>query len=166
MILEGVRRMLSTRWRTRPQRLQASNGLEAIELAHSLHPDVIVMDLDILSWTGPKPRAVDQIYQWSSDISVLAVTGQNDSENPAWIKDDCDVFIEKAVRVDETGRGRKAVVAQIGSRNGSGEGSQLFLIPHLPFPFPIPHSPIPHSPFPIPPLRSIISLSVQRKPAQ
>jgi CheY-like chemotaxis protein len=36
-----------------------------------------------------------------SDIKVLAVTGQNDSEKSRLIRDDCDAFIEKPFQVDE-----------------------------------------------------------------
>ena len=80
---------------------QASNGLEAIELAHSLHPDVIVMDLDTPIMDGAEATRKIKSNPSLADIKVLAVTGQNDSEKSRLIKDDCDAFIEKPFQVDE-----------------------------------------------------------------
>lgn len=80
---------------------QASNGLEAIELAHRLHPDVIVMDLDMPIMDGAEATRKIKSNPSLADIKVLAVTGQNDSEKSRLIKDDCDAFIEKPFQVDE-----------------------------------------------------------------
>jgi CheY-like chemotaxis protein len=99
--LEGVRRMLIYALEDDYNVLQASNGLEAIELAHSLHPDVIVMDLDMPVMDGAEATRQIKSNPSLADIKVLAVTGQNDSEKSRLIKDDCDEFIEKPFQVDE-----------------------------------------------------------------
>jgi len=99
--LEGVRRMLIYALEDDYNVLQASNGLEAIELAHSLHPDVIVMDLDMPVMDGAEATRQIKSNPSLADIKVLAVTGQNDSEKSRLIKDDCDGFIEKPFQVDE-----------------------------------------------------------------
>jgi CheY-like chemotaxis protein len=99
--LEGVRRMLIYALEDDYSVLQASNGLEAIELANSLHPDVIVMDLDMPVMDGAEATRQIKANPSLADIKVLAVTGQNDSEKSRLIKDDCDAFIEKPFQVDE-----------------------------------------------------------------
>jgi CheY-like chemotaxis protein len=99
--LEGVRRMLIYALEDDYSVLQASNGLEAIELANSLHPDVIVMDLDMPVMDGAEATRYIKANPLLADIKVLAVTGQNDSEKSRLIKDDCDAFIEKPFQVDE-----------------------------------------------------------------
>ena len=99
--LEGVRRMLIYALEDDYNVLQASNGLEAIELAHSSHPDVIVMDLDMPVMDGAEATRQIKSNPSLADIKVLAVTGQNDSEKSRLIKDDCDEFIEKPFQVDE-----------------------------------------------------------------
>jgi len=80
---------------------QASNGLEALELAHIVHPDVIVMDLDMPVMDGVEATRQIKSNPSLADIKVLAVTGQNNSEKSRLIKDDCDAFIEKPFQVDE-----------------------------------------------------------------
>jgi CheY-like chemotaxis protein len=99
--LEGVRRMLIYALEDDYSVLQASNGLEAIELANSLHPDVIVMDLDMPVMDGAEATRHIKANPSLADIKVLAVTGQNDSEKSRLIKDDCDAFIEKPFQVAE-----------------------------------------------------------------
>jgi len=99
--LEGVRRMLIYALEDDYSVLQASNGLEAIELAHSLHPDVIVMDLDMPIMDGAEATRQIKANPSLADIKVLAVTGQNDSEKSRLIKDNCDAFIEKPFQVNE-----------------------------------------------------------------
>lgn len=99
--LEGVRRMLIYALEDDYNVIQASNGLEAIELAHSLHPDVIVMDLDMPIMDGVEATRQIKSNPSLAGIKVLAVTGQNDSEKSRLIQDDCDAFIEKPFQVDE-----------------------------------------------------------------
>jgi CheY-like chemotaxis protein len=99
--LEGVRRMLIYALEDDYNVLQASNGLEAIELAHNLHPDVIVMDLDMPVMDGVEATSQIKSTPSLADIKVLAVTGQNDSEKSRLVKDECDAFIEKPFHVDE-----------------------------------------------------------------
>src|SRR5262249_61523197 len=88
--------------------LQASNGLEAIELAHSLHPDVIVMDLDMPVMDGAEATRQIKANPSLADIKVLAVTRQNGSEESRLIKNDCDAFIEKPFQVGEMAKAGKA----------------------------------------------------------
>jgi CheY-like chemotaxis protein len=99
--LEGVRRMLIYALEDDYSVIQASNGLEAIELAHIVHPDVIVMDLDMPVMDGVEATRQIKSNPSLADIKVLAVTGQNNSEKSRLIKDDCDAFIEKPFHVDE-----------------------------------------------------------------
>jgi len=99
--LEGVRRMLIYALEDDYSVIPASNGLEALELAQSLHPDVIVMDLDMPVMDGVEATRQIKSDPSLADIKVLAVTGQNNSEKSRLIKDNCDAFIEKPFQVDE-----------------------------------------------------------------
>lgn len=99
--LEGVRRMLIYALEDDYNVTQASNGLEAIELAHIVHPDVIVMDLDMPVMDGVEATRQIKSNPSLAGIKVLAVTGQNNSEKSRLIMDDCDAFIEKPFQVDE-----------------------------------------------------------------
>jgi CheY-like chemotaxis protein len=99
--LEGVRRMLIYALEDDYNVTQASNGLEAIELAQTVHPDVIVMDLDMPVMDGVEATRHIKSNPSLADIKVLAVTGQNNSEKSRLIKDNCDAFIEKPFQVDE-----------------------------------------------------------------
>ncbi len=80
---------------------QASNGLEAIELAHTVHPDVIVMDLDMPIMDGVEATRQIKADPLLADIKVVAVSGQNNSEKSRLIKDDADVFIEKPFQLSD-----------------------------------------------------------------
>jgi CheY-like chemotaxis protein len=99
--LEGVRRMLIYALEDDYNVSQASNGLEALELAQTEHPDVIVMDLDMPVMDGVEATRRIKSNPSLADIKVLAVTGQNNSEKSRLIKDNCDAFIEKPFQLTE-----------------------------------------------------------------
>jgi CheY-like chemotaxis protein len=99
--VEGVRRMLIYALEDEYNVSQASNGLEAIELAHTLHPDVIVMDLDMPVMDGVEATRQIKANPQLADIKVVAVSGQNNSEKSRLIIDDCDIFIEKPFQLSD-----------------------------------------------------------------
>lgn len=98
---EGVRRMLIYALEDDYNVSQASNGLEAVELAKSEAPDVIVMDLDMPVMDGVEATRLIKANPLLSHIKVLAVSGQNNSEKSRLIKDNCDAFIEKPFDVSD-----------------------------------------------------------------
>lgn len=99
--VEGVRRMLTYALEDDYNVSQAANGLEAIQLAHSVHPDVIVMDLDMPVMDGVEATRHIKSNPQLSGIKVLAVSGQNNSEKSRLVRDDADAFIEKPFDVTE-----------------------------------------------------------------
>jgi CheY-like chemotaxis protein len=99
--VEGVRRMLIYALEDDYNVSQASNGLEAVELAQSESPDVIVMDLDMPVMDGVEATRLIKANPLLRHIKVLAVSGQNNSEKSRLIKDDCDAFIEKPFEVSD-----------------------------------------------------------------
>lgn len=99
--VEGVRRMLIYALEDDYNVTQASNGLEAVALAETEHPDVIVMDLDMPVMDGVEATRRIKANPLLSSIKVLAVSGQNNSEKSRLIKDSCDAFIEKPFQVSE-----------------------------------------------------------------
>jgi two-component system, cell cycle response regulator DivK len=93
--LEAVRQMLTYALEDEYSVIQATNGLEAVQLAEAEHPDVIVMDLDMPVMDGVEATRRIKTNPQLSHIKVLAVSGQNNSEKSRLIRDDCDAFIEK-----------------------------------------------------------------------
>ena len=80
---------------------QATNGLEALQIAEVEHPDVIVMDLDMPIMDGVEATRRIKTNPKLSHIKVLAVSGQNNSEKSRLIRDDCDAFIEKPFELSD-----------------------------------------------------------------
>ncbi|MEP7337095.1 MAG: response regulator [Acidobacteriota bacterium] len=99
--LEGIRRMLIYALEDDYTVCQAANGLEAIERAHAEHPDIIVMDLDMPVMDGVEATQRIKANPQLSDIKVLAVSGQHNSEKSRLIRDNADAFIEKPFEVDD-----------------------------------------------------------------
>ena len=93
--LEPVRRMLTYALEDDYTIMQASNGLEALQIAESEHPDVIVMDVDMPVMDGVEATRRLKANPLLADIKILVVTGRNNSEKSHLVKDDCDAFIEK-----------------------------------------------------------------------
>ncbi len=93
--VEGVRRMLIYALEDDYTITQASNGLEAVTLAETERPDVIVMDLDMPVMDGVEATRRIKSDPELSHIKVLAVSGQNNSEKSRLVKDNADAFIEK-----------------------------------------------------------------------
>lgn len=99
--LEGVRQMLTYALEDDYNVLQATNGLEALQIAEIEHPDVIVMDLDMPVMDGVEATRRIKTNPLLSHIKVLAVSGQNNSEKSRLIRDDCDAFIEKPFELSD-----------------------------------------------------------------
>lgn len=115
--VEGVRRMLTYALEDDYNVSQASNGLEALQLAESEHPDVIVMDLDMPVMDGVEATRRIKSNPRLAHIKVLAVSGQNNSEKSRLVKDDCDAFIEKPFEVND--------LVEAVKRLADGNGSQI-----------------------------------------
>jgi CheY-like chemotaxis protein len=99
--IAGVRRMLTHALEDDHSVSQAANGLEALRLAEVEHPDVIIMDLDMPVMDGVEATRRLKADPRLSDIKVLAITGQRQSENSRLVQDSCDAFMEKPFRVAE-----------------------------------------------------------------
>ena len=97
--IEGVRRMLTQTLEDEHRVVQAHNGLEAVRLAATENPDVVILDLDMPVMDGVE--AMRQIKQNFSTIKVIAMTGQPKSENARSVQELCDAFLEKPFRVAE-----------------------------------------------------------------
>jgi len=99
--IEGVRRMLTYALEDDYAILQATNGLEAIEVATRDQPDVILMDLDMPVMDGVEATRRIKADPQLAHIKVLAVSGQNNSEKARLIVDSCDAFIEKPYAIPD-----------------------------------------------------------------
>ena len=110
--VEGVRRMLIYALEDNYNVSQAANGLEALELAQTENPDVIVMDLDMPVMDGVEATRRIKSNPLLSHIKVLAVSGQNNSEKSRLIKDDCDAFIEKPFELSDLVEAVKKLAVQ------------------------------------------------------
>lgn len=99
--LEGIRRMLVYALEDDYAVVQAANGLEAITVAESEQPDIIVMDLDMPVMDGVEATRQIKSHPQLSGIKVLAVSGQHNSEKSRLIRDNADAFIEKPFEVSD-----------------------------------------------------------------
>lgn len=99
--LEGVRRMLVYALEDDYNVIQAANGLEAISVAQSEQPDIIVMDLDMPVMDGVEATRQIKAHPQLSAIKVLAVSGQHNSEKSRLIQDNADAFIEKPFEISD-----------------------------------------------------------------
>ena len=99
--IESMRRMLMRALEDDYCVSQAANGLEAVRLAETEHPDVIVMDLDMPVMDGVEAARRIKASPKLAGIKVLAMTGQCNSENSRLVRDSCDAFMEKPFRVAE-----------------------------------------------------------------
>lgn len=81
--------------------LQASNGLEAVQVAERDHPDLILMDMDMPVMDGVEATRLIKTNPDLKDIKVLAVSGVESSERSRLILDMCDAFIEKSHDPDD-----------------------------------------------------------------
>lgn len=97
--IEGVRRMLTQSLEDEHQIVQANNGLEAVRLAQTESPEIVILDLDMPIMDGVE--AARQIKQQGPAIKIIAMTGQHNSENARLVKEICDAFLEKPFRVTE-----------------------------------------------------------------
>ncbi len=107
--IEGVRRMLTQTLEDEHRVFQANNGLEAVRLAESENPDLVILDLDMPVMDGVE--ATRQIKEKFAHIKVIAMTGQHNSENARMVKELCDAFLEKPFRVSELRATLKSVLA-------------------------------------------------------
>ena len=117
--VEGVRRMLSYALEDDYNITQASNGLEALQLAEVENPDVIVMDLDMPVMDGVEATRRIKSNPHLSHIKVLAVSGQNNSEKSRLVKDACDAFIEKPFDVSDLVEAVKRLADRVESADTS-----------------------------------------------
>jgi len=99
--LEGVRRMLVYALEDDYDVRQASNGLEALAVAATERPEVIVMDLDMPVMDGVEATRRLKANPDLAGIKVLAVSGQHNSEKARLIQDDADAFIEKPFEIGD-----------------------------------------------------------------
>jgi two-component system, cell cycle response regulator DivK len=77
---------------------EAANGQEAVDIASSLYPDVVVMDLAMPIMDGWEATRRLKSNPKTSSIRVMAVTGHSDAEHRllAW-RAGCDDFFSKPV---------------------------------------------------------------------
>jgi two-component system cell cycle response regulator DivK len=125
--LEVVRRMLIYALEDEYMIIQASNGLEAVELAEAELPEVIVMDLDMPVMDGIEATRRIKSNPQLSHIKVLAISAQESNDKSSLVRDDCDAFIEKPFEIAdlvETVR-LLAKVEDEGKRGKEGERDRL-----------------------------------------
>ena len=101
---------------------QASNGLEAVSLAKTLHPTVVLMDLQLPEMDGVE--AIGKIKQEAPDIGVIILTtyetddyifrGIQAGARAYLLKDSSPVEVLKAVRAVH--RGESLIEPRVASR--------------------------------------------------
>ena len=80
----------------------AENGKQAVELAHTLEPDLIVMDLIMPEMDGLEATGLIRQYPKTGSIPILAITaGINNSIQNQCSQMGCDDFISKPFTIEE-----------------------------------------------------------------
>ncbi|MFN0120804.1 MAG: response regulator [Blastocatellia bacterium] len=97
----GIRTMLLHALADTHEVRLAVNGQEAVRLAESFVPDVILMDLDMPVMDGLEASRQIKSTPATAHIRVIATTGQKHSERAIAIQEWCDAFIEKPFRVPD-----------------------------------------------------------------
>jgi two-component system, NarL family, response regulator LiaR len=79
---------------------EATNGREAVEMARSLHPDVVIMDIHMPELTGIE--ATRRIHHEADDIRILVLTAYDEpSYVHALLDAGADGFILKTAELSE-----------------------------------------------------------------
>lgn len=97
-IREIVRRVLQKQYQVE----EASTGLEGIKKAQSLHPDLILMDLQLPSMSGYEATTRIRSFDELKPVPIVAVTGSNSSEErEKTLAAGCTGFIPKPIDLFE-----------------------------------------------------------------
>ncbi|HYE73303.1 MAG TPA: response regulator [Blastocatellia bacterium] len=110
--IEGVRRMLIRALEDEHSIIEAENGLEAVRKTEIERPDLVILDLDMPIMDGVEAARQIKENPNLTQIKVLAMTGQRNSENSRLIRDFCDAFMEKPFRVSELRELVKQLISQ------------------------------------------------------
>src|SRR5215813_13766079 len=86
---------------------EAQDGEESVRLAQSLHPDVVVMDVNMLGLNGIE--ATRRITASDSDAAILVVTMFDDDTVFAAVQAGARGYLLKGAQGDETLRAIRAV---------------------------------------------------------
>jgi DNA-binding response OmpR family regulator len=65
----------------------ADNGVRGLELAESMKPDIILLDLMMPEMTGDEMLARLRKTDWGKDIKVIILTNVGEQELPSGIKE-------------------------------------------------------------------------------
>ncbi len=80
---------------------EASTGLQGLQMATSVHPDLILMDINLPDITGNELTTKIKSTGELRDIIVVALTGQEDPDaREMTLVAGCDGFIRKPIEVD------------------------------------------------------------------
>ena len=79
---------------------EAQNGFEAIERAASLHPDVVLMDLEMPGMNGYLATETIKSTQPSVKVIIFTIHGKNEERQNA-SQAGADAFLEKGIPIGE-----------------------------------------------------------------
>lgn len=65
----------------------AENGKLGLQLAESVKPDIILLDLMMPEMTGDKMLALMRATDWGKDIKVIILTNMGEQEVPQSVRD-------------------------------------------------------------------------------
>jgi DNA-binding response OmpR family regulator len=64
----------------------ANNGRHGVELAESMHPDIILLDIQMPEMNGVEALEVIRKSSWGKDIPVIILTNLGEEEAPKQIR--------------------------------------------------------------------------------
>jgi CheY-like chemotaxis protein len=78
---------------------QAGNGLEAVRMADELHPDAIIMDLEMPGLDGYEATRMIKTHHPMTRVIILSVHADPDEQQRAW-EAGADSFVVKGARYE------------------------------------------------------------------
>ena len=91
----------------------AGNGEEALELAGSRLPDLIVLDMMLPKLSGPEVLRSLKKNDLTAHIPVIVLSSLSQNNGPKLVQEGADAFIEKGSLLENPGRLLEAIMTAL-----------------------------------------------------
>ena len=99
---DDARRMMRYILETRGyEAIEAADGIEAVEMAHKYHPDMILMDIAMPMLDGLKATEAIRQFDDDPDVPIVALTAYGDFYEKRALAAGCNEVIPKPFEFDD-----------------------------------------------------------------